>query len=110
MTLQDVESVAWKFRCFEDFAHMAATVGWEMLLNAFAARGGGRGDSKVTRAVDLRICHVKDALRIIVSDPFGSLVQKQVIDSLVRSAKREADQVKRDERSAGIGLYMMLHS
>ncbi len=55
--------------------------------------------------VTMKLCCDGRQLGVSVSDPFGSLSEKRVLDYLAKCFRKEADQVDRKAGGAGLGLF-----
>jgi anti-sigma regulatory factor (Ser/Thr protein kinase) len=82
--------------------HRIASVVDELLMNALRAAPGGEHHALVRWAADERV------LAISVSDDFGGLGQRDVIDHVRRARNDRGRPNPASEGGAGLGLYLVL--
>lgn len=118
LTLGDYVS---RLNCYSGFTDRVQTILTELLMNAVFDASPDEGLKRRRRELNLANQHVRleksesvivsyahdgDRFALSVSDNYGTLDRNRIVQSLLRCAMKQHDQVKLSEgRGAGIGLY-----
>jgi len=123
--LDQVQDFATGLNCFPDFPDMVSTVTWELLMNAMFdaphdfktkkpkyAHFSRQEKLKMQKGEEVSLAFGADdhSFVVAVTDNFGMLTRKTVVESLVRCSREGKDQVRSGVGGAGVGMYMMFNS
>lgn len=123
--IEQIKTCAEKLDSFDQLPVAAATVAWELIMNAMfdAPYDFVKMQPKYSnlpRTTEL-VLQESEAIEVsygfddklfvvAVKDNFGMLRKETMIQSLTRASRQDQNQIKRESASAGVGLYMLLNA
>lgn len=118
--IQSIRSLANDTGAFSELANIVSTVASEMIMNACFDAPISNGKPKYAHLprtqdiilgekekVTVKFGFDRENFLVSVTDNFGALDRKTIVDNLERCAKRGADQIRHQSGGAGVGLYML---
>ena len=123
--IEHIKASAEKLDSFEHLPVAAATIAWELIMNAMfdAPYDFEKKQAKYSNlprtsdlvlqdseAIEVSYGYDDKIFIVSVKDNFGMLKKDTIIQSLARASKQDQNQIKRGSVSAGVGLFMLLNA